>query len=86
MAAERRSPRVRRAVADKRPAAGNLRNKKFVRIKVPAEFAKVRATKPDEAARLQAEVRLEIEHWLARGYAATRMETSGESAEYVLEP
>jgi predicted GNAT superfamily acetyltransferase len=81
-----RSPRVRRAVADKRPAVGSLRNKKFVRIKVPVEFAKVRATKPDEAARLQAEVRLEIEHWLARGYAATWMETSGESAEYLLEP
>jgi predicted GNAT superfamily acetyltransferase len=81
-----RSPRVRRAAADKRPSAAQLRNKKFVRIKVPAELAKVRGTKPDEAARLQTEVRLELEHWLARGYAATWIEVSGESAEYLLEP
>jgi predicted GNAT superfamily acetyltransferase len=81
-----RSPRVRRAVAGKRPVAMNLRNKKFVRIKVPADFAKVRGTKPDEAAHLQAEVRLEFEHWLALGYAATWIEASGESAEYLLEP
>ena len=37
-----RSPRVRRAVADKRPAAAqSAQARKFVRIKVPAEFAKV---------------------------------------------
>jgi predicted GNAT superfamily acetyltransferase len=84
-----RSPRVRRALADKRPAASsrsNSRSKKFVRIRIPANFAKTRGTNPEEAARLQAEVRLEFEHWLARGYAATGIYRTDDAAEYLLEP
>ncbi len=58
----------------------------MARIKIPVDFAGIRGTNPEEAARLQAEVRLEFEHWLGRGYAATGLEVSDEKAEYLLEP
>lgn len=80
-----RSPRVRRAVADKRPGRTS-RSKEFARIRVPTDFGRIRGTNPEEAARLQAEVRLEFEHWLASGYAATGIERTDEAAEYLLEP
>jgi predicted GNAT superfamily acetyltransferase len=80
-----RSPRVRRAVADKRPAR-RARGKEFVRIRVPADFMKIRNTNPEDAARLQAEVRLEFEHWLSAGYAATGINVREDAAEYLLEP
>ena len=80
-----RSPRVRRALADKRPAAKS-RGKEFARIRVPADFARIRGTNTEDAARLQAEVRLEFEHWLASGYAATGIEKTDAAVEYLLEP
>jgi len=80
-----RSARVRRALADKRPGT-SPRSKKFVRIRIPADFAKTRGTNPEEATRLQAEARQEFEHWLARGYAATGIHRTDEAAEYLLEP
>jgi len=81
-----RSLRVSRALADKRSSARKSRKKELVRIHVPADFAHIRGTNSEEAARLQAEVRLEFEHWLGRGYAATGLEVSDEKAEYLLEP
>lgn len=78
-----RSARVRRALADKRPKS---RTKDFARIRVPVDFGKVRHTNPEDAARLQAEVRLEFEHWLASGYAATGINRTDDAAEYLLEP
>ncbi|PYU25804.1 MAG: acetyltransferase [Acidobacteria bacterium] len=80
-----RSPRVRRAIADKRPAA-KARSKEFTRIRVPADFARIRSTNPEDAARLQGEVRQEFEHWLASGYAATGIDRTDDAAEYLLEP
>jgi predicted GNAT superfamily acetyltransferase len=80
-----RSPRVRRALADKRPPSKS-RSKEFVRIRVPADFARVRSTNSEDAARMQGEVRLEFEHWLASGYAATGIERTDDAAEYLLEP
>jgi len=53
---------------------------------VPADFASIRGTKPEEAARLQAEVRQEFEHWLVSGYAATGINITDDAAEYLLEP
>ncbi|HZP32552.1 MAG TPA: hypothetical protein VFB23_04235 [Candidatus Acidoferrales bacterium] len=79
-----RSPRVRRAVSDKRTSKS--RGKEFARIRVPTDFGRIRGTNPEEAARLQAEVRLEFEHWLASGYAATGIERTDNAAEYLLEP
>jgi predicted GNAT superfamily acetyltransferase len=81
-----RSTRVRRALADKRPASSKSRSKEFARIRVPTDFARIRGTKPEDAARLQAEVRLEFEHWLASGYAATGIHKTDDAAEYLLQP
>jgi predicted GNAT superfamily acetyltransferase len=89
------SARVRRAVAQRpvpaakrEPAAarGRARGGKRVRIRVPAELAAVRQTHPDEALRMQAELRQEFEYWLRRGYAATGMKVAGLGGEYLLEP
>jgi len=83
-----RSARVRRCLtlaAALKPSP-RVRSKKIVRIRVPVDFAKLRGTKVEEATRLQSEVRLEFEHWLGRGYAATGLDTSGRGAEYLLEP
>jgi predicted GNAT superfamily acetyltransferase len=89
------SARVRRAVAGK-PASksapvaarGRGRGGKSVRIRVPAELAAARQARPDEALRMQAEIRQEFEHWLNRGYAATSVtvKASGQGGEYLLEP
>lgn len=79
-----RSARVRRAISDKRQR--KTRGKEFARIRVPVDFGRIRGTNPEEAARLQAEVRLEFEHWLASGYAATGIERTDDAAEYLLEP
>jgi predicted GNAT superfamily acetyltransferase len=81
-----RSARVRRALSDKRPRATKSRSKEYARVRVPAEFARIRGTKPEEAARLQAEVRQEFEHWLTAGYAATGINRTDDGAEYLLEP
>ena len=84
------SARVRRAVAA-RPMATRKRasapgRSKAVRIRVPAELASLRHTRPDEAARLQAEIRQEFEHWLNLGYAATSVTVAGQGGEYLLQP
>jgi predicted GNAT superfamily acetyltransferase len=79
-----RSPRVRRAISGKRERKS--RGKEFARIRVPSDFGRIRGTNPEEAARLQAEVRLEFEHWLASGYAATGIERTENAADYLLEP
>ena len=79
-----RSARVRRALSDKRHRKS--RGKEFARIRVPADFATIRSTKPEEAARLQAEVRQEFEHWVVSGYAATGINITDDAAEYLLEP
>jgi predicted GNAT superfamily acetyltransferase len=92
-----RSARVRRAAAasptqERRRAValGHGRaapgKHKTVRIRVPAELASLRHTRPDEAARLQAEIRQEFEHWLNLGYAATSVAVAGQGGEYLLQP
>jgi predicted GNAT superfamily acetyltransferase len=79
-----RSARVRRALSDKRTRKS--RGKEYARIRVSADFERIRATKPEEAAHLQAEVRQEFEHWLVSGYAATGINITENTAEYLLEP
>jgi predicted GNAT superfamily acetyltransferase len=81
-----RSARVRRALAEKRTRRRKSRSKEFARIRVPADFGRLRGTKPEEAARVQAEARQEFEHWLASGYAATGIDRNDDAAEYLLEP
>ena len=88
-----RSARVRRAVAARTMQKSAARKRasprgrgKTVRIRVPAELASLRHTRPDEVARLQAEIRQEFEHWLNLGYAATSVAVAGQGGEYVLQP
>ncbi len=82
------SARVRRAVAarsERKRAMARVRGK-VVRIRVPAELATLRQTRPEEAVRLQAEIRQEFEHWLNLGYAATSVMVAGQGGEYLLQP
>jgi predicted GNAT superfamily acetyltransferase len=90
-----KSPRVKRAIAttsnDKRDAARKpvaARGGKIVRIRVPGKMLAARMTQPDEALRMQAEVRQEFEHWLKLGYAATHVTVTrdGLGGDYFLEP
>jgi predicted GNAT superfamily acetyltransferase len=83
-----RSARVRRCVS----ARGRLRASatrtggKPTEIRVPAELAKLRQTQPEEAARLQGDIRLEFEHWFEAGYAAIGIALSDTGGTYRIEP
>jgi hypothetical protein len=46
----------------------------------------LRHARPEEAERVQAEIRQEFEHWLNLGYAATSVERKGQGGDYILEP
>ena len=85
-----RSARVRQAVAPgpaaKTPPRRTPRGKEWVRIRVPAGMDDLARNKPDEAARVQAEIRQEFEHWLGRGYAATSVELGADGCAYLLQP
>lgn len=83
-----RSARVRRAIAVQpgRVKRASLRGRGLVRIRVPAGIEELARNKPDDAARVQAEIRQEFEHWLGRGYAATSVELDAEGGAYVLQP
>ncbi len=82
------SSRVRRAVdaRPERPKKVSARGGESVRIRVPAGIEELARSKPDDAIRVQAEIRQEFEHWLARGYAATSVELDGQGGAYVLRP
>jgi len=83
------SARVRRAVAakpERQRAKIRAPGEKTVRIRVPGELASLRHTRPDEAVRMQAEIRQEFEHWLNLGYAATSATVAGQGGEYLLQP
>lgn len=89
-----RSARVRRAISAHIPGKASLRSrapnaentKKLVRVQVPAGIEQLAHQPPDEATRLQAEIRLELEHWFARGYAATSVEIDAAGGAYLLQP
>jgi predicted GNAT superfamily acetyltransferase len=82
------SPRVRRGVGSRgetaKPSAS--RRKQLARIQVPPNIAALKRTQLEEAARLQAEIRQEFEHWFGLGYAATSIEIEDAGGTYVLEP
>lgn len=91
-----RSARVRQAVASgparKTKAPSRTRGREWVRIRVPGGLDELARNKPDEAARVQAEIRQEFEHWLGRGYAATSVDLDSAAAidsagcSYLLQP
>jgi predicted GNAT superfamily acetyltransferase len=84
-----RSARVRQAVsqgsARKNKTPPRTRGRVPVRIRVPAAMDELARDKPDEAARVQAEIRQEFEHWLGRGYAATSVELDSTGGAYLLQ-
>lgn len=59
---------------------------RMVAIFVPARINELKASAPDEALRIQAGIREEFQHWLARGYVASGLERTDEGANYLLEP
>jgi predicted GNAT superfamily acetyltransferase len=85
---------ARRALAGAPPVKRALRQgdrsrsaaRKTARIRVPAELAGLRHSRPEEAMRMQAEIRQEFEYWLNRGYAAVSVTPAGEGGEYLLQP
>jgi predicted GNAT superfamily acetyltransferase len=79
-----RSPRVRRALAAKKPAPALSRN--AVRISIPANWETLKTADPAGAARLQIEVRDQFTRYFARRYAATAVERSEAGFDYILEP
>jgi predicted GNAT superfamily acetyltransferase len=81
------SARVRRAVAappERKSAAVSSRGK-IVRVRIPLELSELRHTRPDEAVRMQAEIRQEFEYWLNLGYAAVSVKVEGQGGEYLLQ-
>jgi predicted GNAT superfamily acetyltransferase len=84
------SARVRQVVAASRPARKKQRppgrGREWVRIRVPAAIDELAGNKPEDAARVQAEIRQEFEHWLGRGYAATSVELDADGCAYLLQP
>jgi predicted GNAT superfamily acetyltransferase len=79
---------VRRSVSGRRASksAAARRGRKVVRIRIPPEIVALKRSQPEEAARLQSEVRQEFEHWIGLGYAATGLEVNAGAGTYVLEP
>jgi len=84
-----RSARVRRAISAsqaKRGTTASPRGREVIRIRVPAGFEQLAANKPDDAVRVQAEIRQDFEHWLGRGYAAVSVELDADGCAYILQP
>jgi predicted GNAT superfamily acetyltransferase len=83
------SPRVRQAVPPVPPPKRRPRpprGREWVRIRVPIGMDELVRSKPDEAVRVQAEIRQEFEHWLGCGYAATSVESDSAGTAYLLQP
>lgn len=76
------SDRVKSIVEGHRPPHG----KRTERISLPADIAQRKSADRDAALQIQSEARAQFQKWFAKGYAATAIETHGESVDYVLEP
>jgi len=79
-----RSPRVLRVLAGKHSAS--TLGKKAVRISIPADLESLRSSNPAKATQVQAEIRAQFTHWLAKKYAATAVARTPSGTHYVLEP
>lgn len=83
------STRARQAVSSgplRKTPSRPARGREWARIRVPAGMDELARNKPDEASRVQAEIRQEFEHWLGRGYAATSVDLDTEGCAYLLQP
>ncbi|MCU1340756.1 MAG: hypothetical protein JWN92_179, partial [Candidatus Acidoferrum typicum] len=57
-----------------------------VRISVPAVLDDLRASNPEKAAQIQAEIRDQFTRSFAKSYAATAITTTPSGVDYILEP
>jgi predicted GNAT superfamily acetyltransferase len=78
-----RSARVKRALTGK-PSAKVYKH--AVRISIPTGLEALKSSGPDRAAKLQAEIRSQFSHWLAKIHAATAVEKTESGIDYILEP
>jgi predicted GNAT superfamily acetyltransferase len=83
-----RSARVRQAVSPGLPrkTPRRMRGREWVRIRVRPGIDELARNRPDEALRVQGEIRQEFEHWFGRGYAATSVELDTTECAYLLRP
>lgn len=79
------SPRTKRCAAEG-TAQPKREKEDRVRISVPAHIGELKRSQPEEAARIQGQVREQFLHWFGLGYAATGIEIEGEKGDYLLEP
>jgi len=61
-------------------------NRRAPRIALPENIEAIRASDRAAAARIQRETGEQFQHWFAKGYAATSVETRDAEIAYVLEP
>jgi predicted GNAT superfamily acetyltransferase len=79
------SPRVNNLLNGAAPPAPQP-PKARTEILIPAEMPLLRRENSSEALRIQTEVREQFQSWIAKGYAATAIETNSEGGRYILEP
>jgi predicted GNAT superfamily acetyltransferase len=75
------SERVKRILADD-PSPSNAHSE---RISFPANVAEIKSKDRVAGARVQTEAREEFQHWFAKGYVVTSLESRGATTEYILE-
>jgi predicted GNAT superfamily acetyltransferase len=56
------------------------------RVALPADLDEIKASNRAAAARIQGEARAQFEKWFGTGYAATSVESSDATVDYILEP
>jgi predicted GNAT superfamily acetyltransferase len=79
------SPRVN-ALLNGHAAVERTPHPARAQILVPAELPRLRRDAPAEVLRIQSELREQFQNWLAKGYAATAIETGADGSRYILEP
>jgi predicted GNAT superfamily acetyltransferase len=67
--------------------AGNaLSISKAERMPVPTNISELKASDHAGAVRVQSKVREQFQHWFAKGFAVTSIESRGVNTDYILEP
>jgi predicted GNAT superfamily acetyltransferase len=81
------SPRVKSILGEGGGASEKQgASKDSVKIAIPKEIGTLRKEDRPAAEKIQTEVRDQFEKWFAKEYVATRVKSSGDSVEYLLEP
>jgi len=75
------SERVNSVLAGKVPAVSSAE-----RVPVPSSISGFKAADRAAAARVQAEIREQFQHWFSKDYVVTSIESRGANTDYLLEP